>query len=63
MRSYNCLKNANIQTLDELVQKTDGEMLRTRNFGRKSLTELVEKLNSMGLGFGMDIDSIMAEEG
>ncbi|MZH03152.1 MAG: DNA-directed RNA polymerase subunit alpha, partial [Nitrospinae bacterium] len=44
VRSYNCLKNANIQTIAELVQKTDGEMLKTRNFGRKSLNEIKEIL-------------------
>ncbi|GIT65218.1 MAG: hypothetical protein Ct9H300mP23_08450 [Nitrospinota bacterium] len=44
VRSYNCLKNANIQTIAELVTKTDGEMLKTRNFGRKSLNEIKEIL-------------------
>ena len=63
VRSYNCLKNANITTIRELVEKSEPEMLRTKNFGRKSLTELVEKLDSMGLHFGMAVDKIMAEEG
>ena len=49
VRSYNCLKNANIQTIGELVQKTEAEMLKTKNFGRKSLNEIKEILASMGL--------------
>ena len=57
VRSYNCLKNANIQTLDELVQKTDGEMLRTRNFGRKSLNEIKETLEDMGLHLGVKLEA------
>ena len=56
MRSYNCLKNANIQTIGELVQKTEAEMLKTKNFGRKSLNEIKEILSSMGLSLGMKID-------
>ena len=56
VRSYNCLKNANIQTIGDLVQKTEAEMLRTKNFGRKSLNEIKEILASMGLGLGMKID-------
>ena len=63
VRSYNCLQAAGIKYIHELVSKEENQMLKYKNFGRKSLTELVEKLNSMGLGFGMDIDSIMAEEG
>lgn len=57
VRSYNCLKNANISTIGDLVQKTEAEMLRTKNFGRKSLNEIKEILTQMGLGFGMKIDS------
>jgi DNA-directed RNA polymerase subunit alpha len=57
VRSYNCLKNANIQTIADLVQKTEAEMLRTKNFGRKSLNEIKEILSGMGLGFGMKFDS------
>jgi DNA-directed RNA polymerase subunit alpha len=57
VRSYNCLKNANIQTIGDLVQKTEGEMLRTKNFGRKSLNEIKEILGGLGLGFGMKFDS------
>src|SRR5687767_4292132 len=56
VRSYNCLKNANIRTIRELVQKTEGEMLKTKNFGRKSLNEIKEILHSMGLSLGMRID-------
>jgi DNA-directed RNA polymerase subunit alpha len=57
VRSYNCLKNANIQTIGELVQRTEAEMLRTKNFGRKSLNEIKEILASMGLMLGMKIDA------
>jgi DNA-directed RNA polymerase subunit alpha len=56
VRSYNCLKNANIQTIGELVQKTEAEMLRTKNFGRKSLNEIKEILAGMGLSLGMRMD-------
>jgi DNA-directed RNA polymerase subunit alpha len=56
VRSYNCLKNANIQTIGELVQKSEAEMLKTKNFGRKSLNEIKEILQSMGLSLGMKID-------
>ena len=56
VRSYNCLKNANIQTIAELVTKTDGEMLKTRNFGRKSLNEIKEILEEMGLHLGMKLE-------
>ncbi len=57
VRSYNCLKNANIQTIGDLVQRTEAEMLRTKNFGRKSLNEIKEILAGLGLGFGMRIDA------
>ena len=56
VRSYNCLKNANITTIRELVQKTEQEMLKTKNFGRKSLNEIKEILSAMGLSLGMKID-------
>ncbi|MBI5409752.1 MAG: DNA-directed RNA polymerase subunit alpha [Nitrospirae bacterium] len=56
VRSYNCLKNANIRTLADLVQKTEQEMLRTKNFGRKSLNEIKELILAMGLHFNMRID-------
>jgi DNA-directed RNA polymerase subunit alpha len=61
VRSYNCLKNANIRTLRELVQKTEGEMLKTKNFGRKSLNEIKEILAGMGLSLGMRLDQAEAE--
>jgi DNA-directed RNA polymerase subunit alpha len=57
VRSYNCLKNANIQSIGDLVQKTEAEMLRTKNFGRKSLNEIKEILSGLGLGFGMKFDA------
>ncbi|HUE88965.1 MAG TPA: DNA-directed RNA polymerase subunit alpha [Vicinamibacterales bacterium] len=56
VRSYNCLKNANIRTIRELVQKSEPEMLKTKNFGRKSLNEIKEILSSMGLSLGMKVD-------
>jgi len=56
VRSYNCLKNANITTIRELVQKTEQEMLKTKNFGRKSLNEIKEILSAMGLSLGMRTD-------
>jgi DNA-directed RNA polymerase subunit alpha len=61
VRSYNCLKNANIRTIRELVQKTEGEMLKTKNFGRKSLNEIKEILGNMGLGLGMRLDQPAAQ--
>jgi DNA-directed RNA polymerase subunit alpha len=56
VRSYNCLKNANIRTIRELVQKTEADMLKTKNFGRKSLNEIKDILQAMGLGLGMRLD-------
>lgn len=58
VRSYNCLKNANIKTIGELVQRNEPEMLKTRNFGRKSLDEIKEILTRMDLGFGMSLDGV-----
>jgi DNA-directed RNA polymerase subunit alpha len=55
VRSANCLKNDNIVYIGDLVQKTEGEMLRTPNFGRKSLTEIKQVLEQMGLHLGMEI--------
>jgi DNA-directed RNA polymerase subunit alpha len=55
VRSANCLKNDNIVYIGDLVQKTEGEMLRTPNFGRKSLNEIKEVLSTMGLHLGMEI--------
>ncbi len=57
VRSANCLQNAGIKYIGELVQKTEAEMLKTKNFGRKSLNEIKEILTEMGLGFGMKIDT------
>jgi len=62
VRSYNCLKNANIRTIGELVQKTEVEMLKTKNFGRKSLNEIKEILHSMGLSLGMRLDQPAHQE-
>ena len=62
VRSYNCLKNANIRTIRELVQKTEAEMLKTKNFGRKSLNEIKEILHSMGLSLGMRLDQPAHQE-
>jgi len=57
VRSANCLQNANIKTIGDLVQKTEGEMLKTKNFGRKSLKEIKEILAEMGLSLGMKLES------
>jgi len=57
VRSHNCLKNANILTIADLVQKSDVEMLKTRNFGRKSLNEIKEILHEMNLHLGMNLDN------
>lgn len=61
VRSANCLQNANIRYIYQLVSKTEGEMLRTKNFGRKSLNEIKEILSQMGLGLGMKVDSLIKE--
>ena len=55
VRSANCLKNDNIVYIGDLVQKTEAEMLRTPNFGRKSLNEIKEVLAQMGLHLGMEV--------
>jgi len=57
VRSYNCLKNADIKSIGDLVTKTEAEMLKTKNFGRKSLNEIKDILAEMGLSLGMQIDS------
>lgn len=57
VRSANCLQNANITLIGELVQKTEQDMLKTKNFGRKSLKEIKEILSTMGLGLGMKFES------
>ncbi len=61
VRSSNCLQSAEIRTIGELVQKTESEMLKYRNFGRKSLKEISDILRSMTLGFGMNVGEILAE--
>ncbi len=58
VRATNCLKNAGIRSIADLVQKTENEMLETKNFGKKSLTEIKETLESMGLRFGMRLEEI-----
>lgn len=62
VRSHNCLKAANIKNLAELVRKDESEMLKFRNFGRKSLAELMEIVENMGLDFGMDVDKFLKDE-
>jgi DNA-directed RNA polymerase subunit alpha len=58
VRSANCLQNANIRFIGELVQKTEAEMLKTKNFGRKSLNEIKETLAALGLSLGMTIENL-----
>ena len=62
VRSHNCLQAAGIKYIYELVSKEESEMLKYKNFGRKSLTELVEKLDEMGITFGMDVDKYLKLE-
>jgi len=57
VRSANCLRNANIRFIGELVQRTETEMLKTKNFGRKSLNEIKQLLSEMDLSLGMKLDS------
>ena len=61
VRSHNCLQAAGIRTISELVSKEEHQMLKFKNFGRKSLTELTEKLDELGLKFGMDISAYIDE--
>ena len=61
VRAANCLKNANIRTIGDLVQRTEAEMLKTKNFGRKSLLEIKKVLTDMGLGLGLKIDAPQSE--
>jgi DNA-directed RNA polymerase subunit alpha len=61
VRSANCLQNAGIKYIGELVQKSEAEMLKTKNFGRKSLNEIKEILTEMGLGFGVKVDNFDPE--
>ena len=62
VRSTNCLENADIKYIGELVQKSENEMLRTKNFGRKSLNEIKEILHEMGFSLGMKLDSEVLKE-
>jgi DNA-directed RNA polymerase subunit alpha len=62
VRSHNCLKAANITILGDLVRKDEAEMLKFRNFGRKSLAELMDIVEEMGLDFGMDVDKYIKQE-
>ncbi len=62
VRSHNCLKAANIKTLGDLVRKDENEMLKFRNFGRKSLAELIEIVDNYGLEFGMDVDKYVKDK-
>jgi DNA-directed RNA polymerase subunit alpha len=61
VRAANCLNNANITTVGELATKTEQEMLKYRNFGKKSLNEIKEKLQSLGLTLGMNLDPSLLE--
>ena len=61
VRAANCLNNANITSVGQLAMKTEAEMLRYRNFGKKSLTEIKEKLQELGLGLGMKFDATLLE--
>jgi DNA-directed RNA polymerase subunit alpha len=58
VRSANCLQNANIRFIGELVQRTEAEMLKTKNFGRKSLNEIKETLEALGLSLGTAVDNL-----
>lgn len=62
VRSANCLKNAGIKLIGELVSKTEAEMLKTQNFGRKSLNEIKDILSEMGLTFGMKLENFPDQE-
>lgn len=61
VRSHNCLKSASIKTLGDLVRKDESELLKFRNFGRKSLSELMEIVENYGLDFGMDVDKYVKD--
>jgi DNA-directed RNA polymerase subunit alpha len=62
VRSANCLQNADIKFIGELVQRSEAEMLKTKNFGRKSLNEIKEILREMALDFGMNIENFPGRE-
>ncbi|PJB77968.1 MAG: DNA-directed RNA polymerase subunit alpha, partial [Acidobacteria bacterium CG_4_9_14_3_um_filter_49_7] len=59
VRAHNCLRNAEIRTIGDLVDKTEPEVLKIKNFGKITLTELKKVLEEMGLTFGMDVKSIL----
>jgi DNA-directed RNA polymerase subunit alpha len=61
VRSHNCLRSASIRTLADLVRRDEGELLKFRNFGRKSLAELSAIVDEMGLNFGMDVDKYLKD--
>ena len=61
VRSHNCLRSANIKTMSDLVRRTESELLKFRNFGRKSLAELAEIVEQHGLTFGMDVDKYLKD--
>src|SRR5262249_4953456 len=61
VRAANCLNNANITTVGQLAMKSEQEMLKYRNFGKKSLNEIKEKLSALGSGLGMSLDSNLRE--
>jgi DNA-directed RNA polymerase subunit alpha len=61
VRSHNCLRSANIKRLADLVRRSESELLKFRNFGRKSLAELSEIVDQHGLTFGMDVDKYLKE--
>jgi DNA-directed RNA polymerase subunit alpha len=61
VRAANCLNNANITTVGQLAMKTEAEMLKYRNFGKKSLNEIKEKLASLGLSLGMNLDPTLLD--
>ena len=62
VRAHNCLKAANIKTISDLVHRDESEMLKFRNFGRKSLAELTEIVEGLGLEFGMDVEKYLKDE-
>ena len=62
VRAYNCLKNADIKFIGELVQRSEQEMLKTKNFGKKSLNEIKDVLHEMGLSLGMMVEGFTAEK-
>jgi DNA-directed RNA polymerase subunit alpha len=63
VRAANCLNNANITTVGQLAMKSEAEMLKYRNFGKKSLNEIKDKLQGLGLTLGMNIDATLLESG